>query len=91
MATQKETPRYPCAACGRLATDLAHIKSKGSGGGLEDWNTLRFCRQDHQLQHARGWGFMVRRYPNLKEILDQKGWALTVIFGIEKLRRKDEN
>jgi len=33
---------------------------------------------------------MVRRYPKLKDILDQKGWELTVIFGIEKLRRRLE-
>jgi hypothetical protein len=78
-----------CVVCKSIATDLAHIKSRGAGGGLEEWNTLRMCRMHHQEQHKRGFHYMANKYPAMAFALAEKGWEFIILFGIHKLRRRD--
>lgn len=77
-----------CIICNKPA-DKAHIKSKGSGGGMEKENILDLCRLHHRLQHDKGWSYMMDRYPEIKEELNKKGWEINNLFGIPKLRRKE--
>ena len=48
--------------------ELAHIVSKGSDESARDkaWNWLCLTREEHALQHEKGWEEFLRIYPHLK-------------------------
>lgn len=66
----------PCLACGRIPSDAAHIKSRGAGGGDEEWNIVPLCRRDHQLQHHIGWIAFFGKYPGVLFALQLMGWQV---------------
>ena len=77
-----------CQACGVYGVmDVAHIKSKGSGGGNEEWNLILLCRTHHRLQHSIGWARFVENHQNVMKILESKGWEIVDEFGVKKLKR----
>lgn len=64
----------PCIICKRIPTDRCHIKTKGSGGGIEDWNILFMCRIHHVESHKLGWLTFSKKHPIIEELLKLKGW-----------------
>lgn len=80
----------PCIVCSR-GSDPCHIRSRGSGGGDEEWNLIPLCREHHQVQHKIGWVRFCKKNPGVARVLDQNGWKF--IFegdpknGVIKLRR----
>lgn len=65
----------PCLICGEKS-DPCHIRSKGAGGGDDEWNLLSLCRGHHTLQHSKGWKFICRTFPSVEFNLSEKGWYL---------------
>lgn len=71
----------PCLACGKVPTDICHIRSRGAGGKDEPWNLIPLCRADHALQHFQGWERFLMSYPHVKKIIEKKGWEITHMYG----------
>lgn len=67
--------------------DRAHIRSKGSGGSMDESNILFLCRICHREQHAYGWNRLVAEHPGFDKVLLDKGFEIVEEFGINKLRR----
>jgi hypothetical protein len=77
-----------CEACGYTGiVDRAHIKSKGSGGSMDDCNIMLLCREHHQQQHRLGWKKFCEKYPLAMTALVERGWYFAERFGIWKLER----
>lgn len=76
----------PCIVCGKKS-DACHIRSKGAGGGEEDWNLLSMCREHHSEQHRLGWSKFVSRHKVVEDELRRKGWRFERQLNITKLRR----
>lgn len=55
---------------------------------MDDENILYMCRDHHRLQHAKGWSWLVEKYPALGLALDSKGWEIQNVMGIQKLVKK---
>lgn len=78
-----------CQACNHFGMlDRAHIKSKGSGGTWDEDNLLMLCRSCPGFQHRHGWVRFIKKHSHLTQILDQKGFAIVNVFGINRLQRK---
>lgn len=78
----------PCVICMKRPCDPCHIQSFGSGGITDDSNLLSMCRKHHQESHNKGWYKMSKKYTQIQEQLDKKGWEFVETFGVMKLRRK---
>ena len=74
-----------CVVCGQSPTDRCHIRSKGAGGPMEEWNLYLACRKHHRLQHRLGWGWFLEKHPVVWEHLEKKGWEKKVVLGLLKL------
>lgn len=71
----KKIKALPCAACGSSnLIDPAHIRSRGAGGDDYFYNVVPLCREHHTLQHAKGWQFMLTRFPLLVTQFKDRGW-----------------
>lgn len=77
-----------CIVCGDPSSTAAHIQSKGSGGGDEEWNLLALCFEHHRFQHDFGWHDFVTAFPQVLSVLNDKGWILVEEFGRFRLRRQ---
>ena len=92
MIEKKHNPtKGNCQACNRWSElrDRAHIKSKGSGGSMDESNLLLLCRMCHREQHAYGWNRFIAEHPGFDLVLAEKGFEICEEFGIKKLRSKD--
>lgn len=77
-----------CLACGFITeVDKAHIKTKKSGGTMDDWNIMLLCRRHHVEQHKIGIATFVTKYRSVEIELKNKGWEVQEIFGQRKLLR----
>lgn len=77
-----------CLACRRMTeVDRAHIKTKKSGGTMDDWNIMLLCRKHHVEQHQIGIVTFTKKYPSVEAELNRKGWSVEEIFGQMKLVR----
>lgn len=78
-----------CQCCGRWSEmrDMAHIRSKGSGGTMDESNMLLFCRLCHNFQHSQGWDALIKEHPVLAAVLKDKGFEIVEEFGVRKLRK----
>lgn len=77
-----------CLACGLITeVDRAHIKTKKSGGTMDDWNIMLLCRRHHVEQHQIGIVTFTKKYLLVEEELQRKGWKVEEIFGQMKLVR----
>lgn len=75
-----------CEACDKYGlVDKAHVKSRGSGGSMDDDNIILLCRSDHILQHSLGWKRFCNIHLNVKDILKNKGWMITVEGKLRKI------
>lgn len=58
-----------CEACRdyiRDSGEVAHIASRGSGGGDAGWNLMRLCIECHRMiQHQHGWADLMKRHPHI--------------------------
>lgn len=72
--------------CRRKKVDAAHIKSRGAGGGDEEFNIISLCRTHHSKQHQLGWQGFALRYPEVMKALSDKGW---IFIEGGKLTRRD--
>jgi hypothetical protein len=90
MAVKLVPNESGCVACGKAETDKAHIRSKGAGGTMDDWNIVRLCRFHHQIQHAYGWAKFLDANPDARSALEQKGWKIEEEFGVRRIRRDSE-
>lgn len=84
----KEMRLYPCIACGKTPTDVAHIKSKGSGGTMDDWNLLSLCRICHRISHDIGWKKFLEKNESVKKEIILKGWEIIYVNGLTRFKRK---
>lgn len=65
----------PCLACGSSQDiDPCHVRSVGAGGIDDWWNVIPMCRKHHRLQHDRGWGYLLQKFPRVEKYLFQNGW-----------------
>lgn len=76
-----------CLVCGVPDVDVAHIKTRGSGGGNDDDNVMHLCRDHHTEQHKIGIVTFVEKYWRVRRALQDKGWSITFMFGIKKMVR----
>lgn len=77
-----------CAICNRRGCDPDHIKTKGSGGGDEWWNTWPLCRRHHTERHAKGLKYLYDRHESAQKELHARGWRFENQFGVWKLVRQ---
>ena len=78
----KELRKQPCKACGkRNDIDVHHVKSRGSGGGDEEWNLIPLCRNCHVKIHQYGISKFISKYPNAGEYLISRGWEYDEVIG----------
>lgn len=66
----------PCLVCSRTPTDVAHIKTKGSGGTLHPENVMPLCREHHTEQHKIGIVTFIKKYPSVFLHLKYLGWEI---------------
>jgi 5-methylcytosine-specific restriction endonuclease McrA len=82
----KDRAQETCFLCGKYGElERHHIKTRGSGGGDEDWNIAMVHRICHIKIHSLSWGKILERDPSLAQKLQDKGW----VFMNGKLRRND--
>jgi hypothetical protein len=65
----------PCVVCGRVPTDIDHIKTRGSGGSDDYANCWSLCRDHHMEKHRIGLVTFVNRYPQAQKELLIRGWT----------------
>lgn len=70
----KEIRAKACLCCGQTPSDVAHIKTKKTGGTIEWANLLPLCRGHHILQHSKGFVWLAETFLNVKYALIQRGW-----------------
>jgi len=68
-----------CLACGHHGDsfnpiDTDHIKTRGSGGGDESWNSWKLCRSCHQCKHRVGLTAFANKWPRALKFLQDNGW-----------------
>lgn len=71
----------PCLVCGFTPVDVAHVRSKGAGGGEEAWNLMPLCRMHHREQHSMGFETFLDRYQLVKSHLQKLGWEFQHLNG----------
>lgn len=76
-----------CLVCNSVQVDVAHIKTKGSGGFDEEWNLMPLCRIHHTEQHKIGIVTFAIKYYSVHEHLAENGWSIEQ----RKLRRSGTN
>lgn len=65
-----------CLVCGSPHVDVAHVKTRGSGGNDNLWNLMPLCRRDHSLQHSMGIISFSQKYISVSTYLQDNGWDL---------------
>lgn len=84
MSTLRSDPT--CVACGRSATDMHHVTTRGAGGKNTADNLMPLCRKHHQIWHARGPRHAWETYPGVKKWLeDHNRWDV-----FERSKRTEE-
>jgi hypothetical protein len=81
MSLKPSNKSNRCLVCGSHLTERAHIKTRGSGGGNEDWNIMYLCRRHHIEQHAIGIATFAMKYDSVMEYLTKNGWEIETIAG----------
>lgn len=65
-----------CVVCGAPGVDLHHIKTRGAGGGDEEFNLMPLCHKSHVEVHNIGLLSFSKKYPEVKRWLVRNGWEL---------------
>lgn len=75
-----------CLVCGYPPpSDPAHIKTRGAGASNLEYEMIPLCRPHHVEQGTKPWSDFVKKYPQVKVALIEKGWEFIDNFGAEKL------
>lgn len=72
----KQIRSQRCLVTGNLTVDVAHIKTKGSGGCDELWNLMPLSREAHCEQHNLGILSFIRKYPSVAAYVASHGWYI---------------
>jgi len=72
-----EVKKKPCVICGSSPCDPSHIKTRGSGGGDDEWNVVPMCRWHHFKWGSVGVITFLREHPKFKELLFSMGWEIS--------------
>lgn len=76
-----------CQACGEWRQlDRSHVLTRGAGAGWGKHEYLTMCRLCHTRQGSLGWYRMVKAFPHLMAILNDKGFEFEFEFGVWRLR-----
>lgn len=78
-----------CLVCSRSPTDVCHIKTKKTGGTMDDWNLLSLCREHHAQQHRIGWMGFFTMYPKVEKHVKSLGWEIDETHGRFRFIRSD--
>lgn len=54
-----------CEACGRPASEVHHVRTKGAGGDDDPANLLSLCREHHAEVHTMGKTALIEHFPYL--------------------------
>ena len=65
-----------CLVCNKSPVDVAHIKTRGSGGSDEEWNLMPLCREHHTEQHKIGIVTFTNKYYSVHYWLADRGWSI---------------
>jgi hypothetical protein len=65
-----------CLVTNSLYVDVAHVKSRGSGGTDDLWNLMPLSREIHHIQHQIGILSFIRKYPSVAAYLASNGWYI---------------
>lgn len=77
-----------CIVCGSRGCDPCHIKSYATTLEDKEENLIALCRMHHSMQHSKGFGYMMDRFPIFKNHLNAMGFFAEEVFGIRKLVKK---
>lgn len=80
-----------CIICGCKGVDPDHIITKGAGGGDVPENLVPECRRHHNERHAKGWVWLLEKYPIARQAMSEKGWIIGEILGRKKLIRSSDD
>lgn len=75
-ATFQKIKSMGCLVCNSKEVDIAHIKTRGSGGPDEEWNLMPLCRQHHTEQHNIGIQTFSQKYIQVSSYLYDHGWFI---------------
>jgi hypothetical protein len=75
-ASHHKVRKTPCLVCQDRVVDVAHIKSRGSGGTDDEWNLMPLCRKHHTEQHTIGIISFIQKYLTVSIYLSDQGWFL---------------
>jgi hypothetical protein len=64
----------PCLICNMKATDVHHLKSRGSFGDDVEHNLVGLCRACHTLIHSKGIATIAKTFIHFKEWLEAHNW-----------------
>lgn len=79
-----------CEACGQFDdVDRAHIRTRGAGAGWNEEEWIFLCRKHHVMQGQIGWNKLIRKFPNVANALNKRGFEVIFEFGRWKLRKND--
>ncbi len=84
----KEIRADYCEACGKTPCDVAHIRSRGAGGGNQKWNLMPLCRSCHATQHNLGWKKFSDRHFRVFAYLMNSGWEFDDMNKLIRSRRQ---
>lgn len=57
-----------CECCRMPSSAPHHIHSRGAHGNIDDdWNLLNLCLEHHNMLHAVGEDYFIKKYPGLKD------------------------
>ena len=76
-ACHQKIKSMKCLVCNASEVDVAHIKTKGSGGPDEEWNLMPLCRRHHSEQHQIGIITFSQKYIAVASYLYDNGWFIS--------------
>lgn len=76
-----EIRKRSCLVCGRLPSEVAHVKTRGSGGINHPANLMPLCRKCHATQHQVGIITFIEQHESVKSYLVSHGWMFTDLNG----------
>jgi hypothetical protein len=75
-AAYNKVKSMKCLVCTSSEVDVAHIKTRGSGGTYDEWNLMPLCRHHHQEQHLQGIITFSQKYIGVASYLYDNGWFI---------------
>lgn len=77
-----------CVACGSRGCDPCHVRTYAVTREDNPDNIIPLCRVHHAMQGAKGFNYMMDRFPTMKNHLNAMGFFIEDIFGVKKLIKR---